>query len=137
MSEKKPDLVVYDEDEERYNAPFVPFATNVGAPQIKLPNNSTWKKSQVYKANKRLKAKYEALKSEYEDLLKVLEYNELITNAKFSFTPLVGEIYHLYNNEMKEPFLSIIDPDTCEFQHLGSFRLTTDNLWEKVEGKNL
>ena len=135
MPEKKPDLVVYNEDEERYDAAFLPFATNVGAPQIKLPKNSTWKNTQVYKANKHLKAKYEALKAEYEDLMQVLEYNELVTNAKFSFTPLVGEVYHLYNNKNEEPFLSIIHPNTCNFKYLGSFKLTSDNLWQKVEVK--
>ena len=135
MSDKKPDLVVYNEDEERYDAAFLPFATNVGAPQITLPNNSTWKNSQVYKANKHLKTKYEALKAEYEALLEVLEYNELVTNAKFSFTPIVGEVYHLYNNTKEEPFLSIIHPDTCNFKHLGSFKLSVDNLWQKVEVK--
>jgi len=132
-TEKKPDLVVFDEDKQRYDAAFRPYATNVGAPQIQLPSNGSWKSSQIYKANKHLKAKYEAIKSEYEQLLEVLEYNELVTNAKFTFEPLVGETYHLYNNVNEEPFLSIIDPNSCNFSHLGSFRLTSDYLWERVE----
>ena len=131
---KRPDLVVFDEEKQRYDAAFRPYATSVGAPQIKLPNNGSWKSSQIYKANKHLKAKYESLKAEYEALLTVLEYNELVTNAKFTFEPLIGETYHLYNNSKEEPFLSIIDPDSCNFNHLGSFRLTSDYLWEKVEG---
>ncbi|MDO1500560.1 DUF2452 domain-containing protein [Winogradskyella maritima] len=131
--EKKPDLVVYDEEKGQYNAAFLPFATSVGAPQITLPNNSTWKKTQVYKANKHLKARFEAIKAEYDAILEVMAYNELVNSAKFSFTPLVGEIYHLYNNTKQEPFLSIITPDTCEFEHLGSFRLTIDHLWEKID----
>lgn len=129
---KKPDLVVYDEEKQRYDAAFRPYATNVGAPQIKLPNNGSWKSSQIYKANKHLKAKYEAIKAEYEELVRVMEYNELVTNAKFTFEPLIGETYHLYNNAKKEPFLSIIDPNSCNFNYLGSFRLTSDYLWEKV-----
>lgn len=108
MTKKKPDLVVFSEDTQTYDAAFRPYATSVGAPQIKMPNNSTWKNSQVYKANKHLKAKYEALKAEYEALMVILEYNELVTNAKFSFEPQVGEVYHLYNNKNSEPFLSII-----------------------------
>jgi hypothetical protein len=130
---KKPDLVVFDEETQRYDAAFKPYATGVGAPQIKAPNNSTWKNSQVYKANKQLKARYETLKAEYEKLMVVLEYNELVTNAKFSFEPQVGEIYHLYNNDKEEPFLSIIEPSHCNFQHLGSFKLTSDFLWDKID----
>ena len=133
---KRPDLVVFDEDKKRYDAAFRPYATNVGAPQIKLPNNGSWKNSQIYKANKHLKAKYEALKAEYDALLKILEYNELVTASKFTFEPLIGEVYHLYNNTKEQPFLSIIEPDSCDFQHLGSFRLTSDYLWEIVEEKS-
>ncbi|WP_299116914.1 DUF2452 domain-containing protein [uncultured Winogradskyella sp.] len=135
MKEKKPDMVVYDEEKEQYNAAFLPYATSFSAPQIKAPNNGSWKNSQIYKANKHLKTKYEALKAEYEALMKILEYNELITASKFSFEPLIGEIYHLYNNAKDQPFLSIINPDTCDFEHLGSFRLTSDYLWEKVDSK--
>ena len=133
---KRPDLVVFDEDKQRFDAAFRPYATNVGAPQIKLPNNGSWKNSQIYKANKHLKAKYEALTAEYDALLKILEYNELVTASKFTFEPLIGEVYHLYNNTKEQPFLSIIDPDSCDFQHLGSFRLTSDYLWEIVEEKS-
>ena len=133
---KRPDLVVFDEDKQRFDAAFRPYATNVGAPQIKLPNNGSWKNSQIYKANKHLKAKYEALKAEYDALLKILEYNELVTASKFTFEPLIGEVYHLYNNTKEQPFLSIIEPDSCDFQHLGSFRLTSDYLWEIVEEKS-
>lgn len=133
MADKKPDMVVYDEEKQQYNAAFLPYATSFSAPQIKAPNNGSWKNSQIYKANKHLRAKYESLKKEYEVLMQVLEYNELITNSKFSFEPLIGEIYHLYNNRDSQPFLSIINPDTCNFEYLGSFRLTSDYLWEKVE----
>lgn len=131
---KKPDLVVFNEENQSYDAAFKPYATDVGAPQIKAPNNSTWKNSQVYKANKHLKARYQALKAEYEALMAVLEYNELVTNSKFSFEPQVGEVYHLYNNKQHAPFLSIIEPEHCNFEHMGSFRLTSDYLWDKIDG---
>ena len=133
---KKPDLVVFDEENQRYDAAFKPYATIIGAPHIKAPNNSTWKNSQVYKANKQLKARYELLKAEYEQLMIVLQYNELVTNAKFSFEPQVGEVYHLYNNKKQEPFLSIIEPEHCKFEHMGSFRLNSDYLWEKLDSGN-
>ena len=61
------------------------------------------------------------------------QYNDLVYNAKFSFEPIFGEIYHLYNNKNNEPFLSIIAPEQCNFKYLGSFRLNTDKMWEKIE----
>jgi len=57
----------------------------------------------------------------------------LVYNSKCSFEPNVGEIYHLYNNRNEESFLSIICPEQCSFNHLGSFRLNTDKMWEKIE----
>ena len=133
MANKKPDMVVFNEKKQQYNAAFLPYATSFSAPQIKAPNNGSWKSSQIYKANKHLKTKYEALKSEYEALMQVLESNELITASKFSFEPIIGEIYHLYNNSKKQPFLSIINPETCSFDYLGSFCLTSDYLWQKID----
>lgn len=130
---KKPDLVVFNQETQQYDAAFKPYATNQGAPQIKPTNNGSWKSTQIYKANKHLKAKYEALKAEYDALLEVLQYNELVTNAKFTFEPTVGEIYHLYNNKNQEPFLSIIPPNQCNFEHLGSFKLSPSFLWEKID----
>ena len=53
-------------------------------------------------------------------------------NSKFNFEPNIGEVYHLYNNRKEEPFLSIIAPEQCSFHHLGSFRLNTDKMWEKL-----
>jgi len=41
-------------------------------------------------------------------------------------------VYYLYKNAEEDPFLSIIDPNSCDFVFLGSFRLTSDYLWEKV-----
>ena len=134
--DKKPDLVVFDEDKQRYDAAFRPYATSVGAPQIKAPNNGSWKSSQIYKANKHLKDKYETLKSEYEALMQVFEYNQLVNSSKFSFEPEIGEVYHLYANKSEQPFLSIISPEQCKFNHLGSFKLTSDYLWEKINSKN-
>ena len=61
------------------------------------------------------------------------QYNDLVYNAKFSFEPNIGETYYLYNNKKQESFLSIIAPEQCNFQHLGSFRLNSDKMWEKLE----
>jgi len=51
------------------------------------------------------------LKAEYEKMMQEFEYNKLIFDAKFSFEPIVGEVYHLYKKENGETFLSIIAPE--------------------------
>ncbi|KZS42853.1 GTP-binding protein [Aquimarina aggregata] len=132
MKKKKPDQVVYNEKEGRYDAALKPYATDTGAPVITTPDTVAWKNSNIYKVNKQVKAKYDELKAQYDDLIATYEYNNLVYNAKFNFEPVVGEIYHLYKNREERPFLSIISPTECNFDHLGSFRLNADKMWEAV-----
>ncbi len=129
---KKPDLVVYNEETEKYDASLKPYGTNASAPAIKPTDTATWRNDGVDKVNKQLKSKFDEIKKAYEELMTQFEYNDLVYNAKFNFEPVIGEIYHLYNNKNKEPFLSLIAPDQCRFDHLGSFRLNSQKMWEKI-----
>ena len=130
---KKPDLVVFNEDTQRYDAALKPYGTSASSPVIKPLNTATWRNDGVIRVNKQFKSKFDEVRQEYEDLLQRFQYNDLVYNSKFSFEPIFGEVYHLYNNKKEEAFLSIIAPDQCNFHHLGSFRLNTDKMWEKVE----
>lgn len=129
---KKPDLVVYNEETGKYDASLKPYGTNSSAPAIKPTNTATWRNDGVDRVNKQIKSKFDEIKKAYEELMTQFEYNDLVYNAKFNFEPVIGEIYHLYNNKNKEPFLSLIAPDQCNFDHLGSFRLNSQKMWEKV-----
>ncbi|MGC1515129.1 MAG: DUF2452 domain-containing protein, partial [Maribacter sp.] len=40
--------------------------------------------------------------------------------------------YHLYRSKNESTFLSLILPNECNFEHLGSFRLTPDKTWNKL-----
>jgi len=124
--EKKPDLVVFNEDTEKYDAALKPYGTSASSPVIKPLNTATWRNDGVQRANKQFKSKF-------EELIQKFQYNDLVYNSKFSFEPIIGEVYHLFNNRKKESFLSIISPEQCNFYHLGSFRLNTDKMWEKIE----
>ncbi len=131
--EKKPDQVVFNEDSQTYDAALKPYATNVGAPAIEITDTTTWKNKNIYKANKQIQAKYLELKAEYEHMMQELEYNNLVYNARFSFEPIIGETYHLYKDKNAEPFLSIIAPNNCNFDYIGSFYLNSEQLWKKTE----
>ena len=131
--EKKPDLVVFNEDTEKYDAALKPYGTSASSPVIKPLNTATWRNDGVQRANKQFKSKFEEVRKEYEELIQKFQYNDLVYNSKFSFEPNIGEVYHLFNNRKKESFLSIISPEQCNFDYLGSFRLNTDKMWEKIE----
>ena len=129
---KKPDLVVFNEETEKYDASIKPYGTNSSAPAIKPLNTATWRNDGVDRVNKQFKSKFDEIAKEYQELMQQFEYNELVYNAKFSFEPIIGEDYHLYNNKKEEPFLSLIPPNQCNFNHLGSFRLNSQKMWEKI-----
>ena len=129
---KKPDLVVFDEDTQQYNAAMIPYATSASSPVIKPLNTATWRNDGVDRVNKQFKSKFDELKKEYEAMMVQFEYNDLVYNAKFNFEPIIGEVYFLYNDKNEESFLSIIQPDQCNFNYLGSFRLNSQKMWEKL-----
>ena len=129
---KKPDLVVFDEDTQQYNAAVIPYATSASSPVIKPWNTATWRNDGVDRVNKQFKSKFDELKKEYEAMMVQFEYNDLVYNAKFNFEPIIGEVYYLYNDKNEESFLSIIQPDQCNFNYLGSFRLNSQKMWEKL-----
>ena len=131
--DKKPDQVVFNEATKKYDAALKPYATNLGAPAIEITDTTTWKNKNIYKANKQIQAKYLELKAEYDKMMQELEYNNLVYNARFNFEPIIGETYHLYKDKNSEPFLSIIAPDHCNFDYLGSFYLNSEQLWKKTE----
>lgn len=123
---------MYNEEERRYDAFLKPYATNLSSPKIKSNNLSPWKNSNIRKVNSSLKAEFEEVKAQYEQLMERYEYNNLVYASKFSFQPIVGETYHLYRNKFDEAFLSILSPNECSFEHMGSFRLGSDHIWEKL-----
>ena len=124
--------VVYNTETDRYDAALKPYATSVGAPVITPTDTTAWKNRSINKVNHKIKTKYLELKAEYERMMQEFEYNNLILNANFSFEPIIGETYHLYLNKKEEHFLSLIAPEHCNFNYVGSFILNADQIWEKV-----
>jgi hypothetical protein len=80
----------------------------------------------------KVETKYLELKAEYEKMIQEFEYNNLIFESKFTFEPIIGEVYHLYKRGNGESFLSIISPKQCRFDAIGSFYLNADHIWEKI-----
>lgn len=131
-NKKKPDQVVFNDATKKYDAALKPYGTNISAPVITTTDNIAWKNRSINKLNHKLKMQYQNIKEQYESLINEVEYNNLIYSAKFTFEPTIGQVYHLYKRKNGETFLSIIAPNQCRFNALGSFRLNVDQIWEKV-----
>ncbi|MEM8846207.1 MAG: DUF2452 domain-containing protein, partial [Bacteroidota bacterium] len=91
MKKKKPDNVVFNEEEQAYDAFLKPYATSLSSPKIQSNNLSPWKNSNIRKVNSSLKAEFDEVKAQYQQLMERYEYNNLVYAAKFSFQPIVGE----------------------------------------------
>lgn len=131
--DKKPDNVVFNTETKRYDASIKPYATSLGAPVIVTTDTTAWKNRSINKINHKIHTKYFELKNEYAKMISEFEYNQVIYNAKFNFEPVIGKVYHLYKRENDESFLSLIEPQECNFDFLGSFHLNVDQTWDKIE----
>lgn len=134
MKKERPDSIVYSE-EQGYNANILPYGTSVGAPAIRVNDLVSWKSSGITTVNKEFESKFNELKTQYQQLLEEYEWNELVYGAKFSFEPVVGEIYHLYRASNSDYFLSIIGPTEWNKEHIGSFQLNSYKKWILIAKK--
>ena len=135
MKNKILDNIVFSE-ENGYNANVLAYPTNVGAPAIKMDNVVDWKNIGIRNVNKEFESKFNELKAEYEKLMEEYEWNEILYNAKYSFEPIVGEIYHLYLAKDGSNFLSLIHPDHWNKEHIGSFKLNSNKKWIQIDSKH-
>ena len=127
---KKPDQVAD-------NPGLLPYGSNVGAPSIKPTDITPWKEQAVHKTNKYFNARYEEIKEKYRKLIEEYNWNELVFGSKIPFPPIKGHVYHLYQNDKESSlFISIIAPDEWNQIYIGSFRLNSNDQWEKVEYKS-
>lgn len=122
--DKKPDSYVE-------NAKLLPYGSNIGAPSIKVENINTWRQKNIEKVNKTLRTKFEELKLEYQKLIEEYDLNQMVYSAKYNFEPIIGETYHLYRKD-ENIFLSMINPSEWNFEHLGSFKMDSNNKWNKI-----
>lgn len=118
------------------NPHSLPYASDLGAPVIK-PNYSLggWKVGAVHRANQHYQERFDKLKSEYQQLTKELEWNEVIFNAEMRFKPVIGKEYYLYKKDSGRHFMSLFSPNECSWGtdgYQGTFRLNYDNRWDII-----
>lgn len=125
------------------NKSIIPYGDNRSAPSFKDTVNevSVWKDQKHNSSNRYFDTKLKELQEEYEKLLEEYKLNEMVYNAQCRFSPVIGEVYHLYQRGDGSSFLSMIDPKQWQtvgdryrkdFDFVGSFKLTSNNKWEKV-----
>jgi len=132
LKKKKPDQVVWNEEQEEYIARLLPYASQASGPVIKIPNVDAFKQKGVEKVSKQLQTELEELQGKIKKFVKSASDTQRVYTAKFKFEPLVGETYFLYKGD-KEDYLSLIPPEQWEKKFIGAFKLSSEYKWERVE----
>lgn len=123
MNKKLPDSYVENRKSKSY-------PTEIGSPNFRLDDIDLFKSNQSVKLSNFYNQKFEQIKSEYLNLLEDIKTNERIYKSKYSFEPIVGNVYHLYLNSEGCEFLSIIAPDEWKNKKfIGSYLFDTDGRW--------
>lgn len=132
MKKKKPNSIVWDNEQEKYIAHLLPYASQTSGPVIKVPNVDAFKQKGVEKVSKQFQSELEELKGKIKNFVKTASDTQKVYTAKFKFEPLVGEIYFLYEGD-QEDYLSLIPPNQWKKKFLGAYRLTSEYKWERVK----
>jgi len=131
MTKKKyPDNIVYNYETEEFDASKKAFPTSVGASKFEPIKVD---RSDSIKANNYFESRLSELKDEYKKLVEEYNWTSLVYNAEYSFQPLLGELYYLYEKSNKGLFLSLIEPNQWKQVYIGTFKLLNNGKWELVE----
>jgi hypothetical protein len=118
-----------DAPDASVSASFLPYpASRLGAKIV--PQDLTHFKSRgIGKVERELQQEMVELRERYLAVIDAFNWNKLIYEAQFSFEPVIGETYHLYDVEGRH-HLSMIEPEQWHQKWIGSFRLNSDARWE-------
>ena len=126
MANKKPDNVAD-------NPGLLPYGSNVSAPSFKPTDLTTFKQNGLSKVEKVFDRRYKELVEQAETLQKSFMITQEVYDSKYKFEPLIGEIYHLYEDSDGGRTLSLISPTQWKRKHLYSVILNSDMTWTKID----
>ena len=107
------------------------YPHHVGAPKIVPTDLTPFKRNGTDKANKIFDRRYKELIKEAETLQNSYIITQEVYESSYKFEPIIGEIYHLYEDDNGNKFLSIIEPTSWNKTYLYSAVLNSDMTWTK------
>ena len=114
---------------------LLPYGITSSAPAISLPDTDLFKSERGANAGNYFEEKLRQINDEYDRLVTLAKYTDLVYNSRYNFVPKVGQIYHLYNTG-EYYLLSMIEPERWDkHTFVASFRFTSDNIWEIQDGQ--
>tara|TARA_B100002019_G_scaffold34526_1_gene28599 strand:+ start:463 stop:831 length:369 start_codon:yes stop_codon:yes gene_type:complete len=111
------------------------YAGEISSPVINQDDIKKWESDAVKTVNDHFSQRFNEIKKEYSKLIEEFQWNDLVYKSNYSFKPIQGKTYHLYqrDDEKKSLFLSLIGPKEWNMLFIGSFKLLSNNKWEKID----
>ncbi len=110
----------------------IPYPTHVGAPKIEPQDLTSFKKHGLNKVDRVVKKRFDEIVKEAETLQNSILLQQEVYSSKYNFEPIIGEIYHLYENSDGSKTLSLIGPTEWSKSFLYSVILNSDMTWTKL-----
>lgn len=135
MSKKSryPDHIVWDEDNEKFHANILPYASSVSGPKIEIVDIDLFKQRGASKLQKIFKSEFEEIIEKYNNLVDEVALNDMVYNSTYSFEPVVGNLYYLYYGNDGKKFLSLISPNEWDKEHIVSVKLNSELKWVLIK----
>ena len=135
MSRKSryPDHIVWDEDNEKFHANILPYASSVSGPKIEIVDIDLFKQRGASKLQKIFKSEFEEIIEKYNNLVDEVALNDMVYNSTYSFEPVVGNLYYLYYGNDGKKFLSLISPNEWDKEHIVSVKLNSELKWVSIK----
>lgn len=111
----------------------IPYPTHVGAPKIEPQDLTVFKNHGLNKVDRVIKRRYQELVKEAETLQNSILLQQEIYESNYKFEPIIGEIYHLYEDSDGSKNLSLIGPKEWNKKYLFSVVLNSDMTWSKFD----
>jgi len=97
------DKVILDRNQKSYIAEY-------SAPKIILPELEKCENNRQVNLSHKIKTRLEELKTEYNNLVSLFEWNKFVESFEIRTETIVGQIYYLYERDDGSKFLSLISP---------------------------
>jgi hypothetical protein len=111
----------------------IPYPTHVGAPKIEPQDLTSFKKHGLNKVDRVVKKRFDEIVKEAETLQNSIILQQEVYSSKYNFEPIIGEIYHLYENLDGSRSLSLIGPNEWNKKYLYSVVFNSDMTWTKLQ----
>lgn len=124
----------------------LPYAASVGSVAIRKTEEGVIRHQALQAMDEQtnmqldqIRQQVELLAAQAREIQRRKELSFMIYESKLSFAPVIGHLYHLYEQDDGLHLLSIIGPDEwgrrgCPYKHIASVKLLADHTWVEFEG---